>query len=116
MTAGPLADQVALVTGAGSERGIGFAIARALHGAGATVVIASTSDRIHRRVDQLGTGAHGFVGDLTDPSAVDDMIAATIGLSQRLDIVVNNAGMTSIAAGADAARSLDQLSACEWND
>ena len=48
-----LDDQVAIVTGAGSADGIGFACATALAADGAHVVIASTTDRIHDRVDEL---------------------------------------------------------------
>ena len=42
-------EQVALVTGAGSAHGIGFAVARRLHSAGAHVAITSTTGRIHER-------------------------------------------------------------------
>jgi 3-oxoacyl-[acyl-carrier protein] reductase len=111
-----LTGQVALITGAGSAGGIGFAIARALADDGARVVIASTSERIHERAAQLGPFAVGVVADLTDPEAVAAMTAASLGVSGRLDIVVNNAGMTSLAAGADAALPLDQLSPAQWND
>jgi NAD(P)-dependent dehydrogenase (short-subunit alcohol dehydrogenase family) len=45
--------QVAVVTGAGSEAGIGFAVARRLHSAGFQVAIASTTDRIHDRAGEL---------------------------------------------------------------
>ena len=48
-----LAGQVALVTGAGNELGIGFAIAIALAADGATVVVGSTTDRIHERASEL---------------------------------------------------------------
>ena len=111
-----LAGHVALVTGAGSERGIGFAIARSLVDLGATVVIASTSDRIHARAEQLGASARGVVVDLTDADAVAAFATEVVGVSGRLDIVVNNAGMTSVAAGVDAALALEQLSPQQWND
>lgn len=111
-----LIGQVALVTGAGSERGIGFAIARALCDLGATVVITATSDRIHARAAQLGPDAKGVVADLTDDGAATALVAATIATAGRLDIVVNNAGMTSVAAGPDAALALDRLSPAQWND
>ena len=47
---GRFAGRVALVTGAGSETGIGFAAARILGQGGARVAVASTTDRIHERV------------------------------------------------------------------
>ena len=111
-----LTGQVALITGAGSERGIGFAIARALVDLGAAVVIASTSDRIHERAAQLGVDARGLVADLTDVDAVGALMAELVDMRGRLDIVVNNAGMTSLGAGADAALALDDLSPAQWND
>ena len=48
-----LAGRVALVTGAGSPTGIGFAAARLLGRRGARVAIASSTDRIHERVAEL---------------------------------------------------------------
>ena len=111
-----LTGQVALVTGAGSESGIGFAIALALSDLGATVVIAATSDRIHERAEQLGSTARGLVADLTDVDAVAALMTDVLDTSGHLDIVVNNAGMMSLAAGADAALPLDQLSPAQWND
>ena len=92
--------RVALVTGAGSPNGIGFATARILGRGGARVAIASTTDRIQERVAELmadGIRASGHVADLTDPAAaqrvIDEVVAAHDG---RLDIVVNNAGMVAL--------------------
>ena len=48
-----LRGRVALVTGAGSADGIGFAIARMFHAAGATVVLTSTTNRIFQRQPPL---------------------------------------------------------------
>ena len=53
----------ALVTGAGSAEGIGFATARLLAARGAEVVITSTTERIHERAAELGV--RGVVADLT---------------------------------------------------
>lgn len=46
--------RVALVTGAGSADGIGFATARLLRAQGAKVAITSTTDRIFQRLEELG--------------------------------------------------------------
>ena len=65
-----LTGRAALVTGAGSPTGIGFATAQLLSEMGAAVIITSTTDRIHDRVSELranGAEALGMVGDLTDP-------------------------------------------------
>jgi 3-oxoacyl-[acyl-carrier protein] reductase len=90
-----LAGQAALVTGAGSAEGIGFACARRLTRYGARVAVVSTTDRIHRRAAELGPDAVGLVADLMDSSQADGAVAATLERLGRLDIVVNNAGMTS---------------------
>lgn len=98
-----LTGRVALVTGAGSPTGIGFASARLLHRLGARLVLAATSSRIHDRAGELvdagGTGSTpglGVVADLTDPGAVDALIGEVRARHGRLDILVNNAGMATV--------------------
>ena len=83
----------ALVTGAGSEHGIGFACARALATAGLEVAVTATSERIHARARELGATAH--VADLTDPAAAE-RLAAEAG---ALDVLVCNAGMAQTGLG-----------------
>src|SRR5687768_2228724 len=78
--------RVALVTGAGSPTGIGFATARILARERAALAIASTTDRIHDRVAELrGTGAEvdGYVADLTDRVQVRQMVDAITDRSGR---------------------------------
>jgi len=109
---------MALVTGAGSDGGIGFAAARRLARRGHHVVLVATSDRIHRRAAELvvdGGSAEGAVCDLRDAAAVDALVSSltTVG---RIDVLVNNAGMTSVGAGADAAALLEELTLAEWDD
>jgi 3-oxoacyl-[acyl-carrier protein] reductase len=90
----------AIVTGAGSAHGIGFAAARLLGAGGTRVVITSTTDRIFERVDELraaGTRAEGVVADLTDQAGVDAVVATALGAFDGVDILVNNAGMTSVS-------------------
>jgi 3-oxoacyl-[acyl-carrier protein] reductase len=98
--------RVALVTGAGSPTGIGFATARVLAREGAAVAVASTTDRIAQRASELrseGTDAAGFIADLTDRDAVASTVAAVLERFGRIDILVNNAGMTSV--GSDGGES-----------
>lgn len=116
MDAWDLSGHVALVTGAGNEQGIGFAVARLLTGMGARVAITATTERIHDRAATLGPRAHGFVVDLTNPDAVGILVGTIAGWSGHIDVVVNNAGMSSVSAGTDAARRLDALSPGEWDD
>jgi 3-oxoacyl-[acyl-carrier protein] reductase len=88
--------RVALVTGAGSESGIGFACARALAAAGARVAITSTTRRIHARCNELrGAKADklAVIADLTKAADVKRLIDETRRAFGAIEIVVNNAGM-----------------------
>ena len=114
-----IAGQVALVTGAGSELGIGFAAARRLGRSGASVALVSTSDRIYTRAAELvaeGIIAIGLIADLTDEAQVTAAVGAAVDQLGPVDILVNNAGMVSVAAGSDAHGPFDQLTLAQWND
>jgi len=96
---GEAAGKVALVTGAGSPTGIGYAAARVLGREGASLAIGSTTDRIHDRVRELrdaGYVAEGYPADLTDRAVVEEMIARVRERFGRIDILVNNAGMVAV--------------------
>jgi 3-oxoacyl-[acyl-carrier protein] reductase len=114
----PFSGRVALITGAGSPSGIGFAAARILGRGGARIAIASTTDRIHDRVAELnndGITASGHVGDLmTDGLAarlVGEVLAAHDG---RLDILVSNAGMVAVGAAEESSTVAD-IDPGEWD-
>lgn len=88
--------QTAIVTGAGSADGIGFAIARKLHAAGAYVAITSTTERIRERareLDAAGKRMLALVADLTVEAAAQKLVEAVLQRTGRIDILVNNAGM-----------------------
>jgi 3-oxoacyl-[acyl-carrier protein] reductase len=60
-------NRVALITGTGSEKGIGFATADILAKCGARVAITSTTDRIYERANELegeGLSVKGYIADL----------------------------------------------------
>jgi len=91
-----LQGQTAIVTGAGSPTGIGFAIARHLLNQGAFVALGATSDRIRqnaRQLDPSGNRVHPFIADLTDETQVQLVAEAITARTGRVDILVNNAGM-----------------------
>jgi 3-oxoacyl-[acyl-carrier protein] reductase len=101
-----LEGRVALVTGAGSHRGIGFATARLLAALGADVALTATSDRVHDRAAELadtGVRSLGVVADLTDAGAVAGVVAAVAARLGAPAVLVNNAGMTSTAGGTGTA-------------
>ena len=83
----------ALVTGASG--GIGGAIARGLHGQGATVALSGTRrDALEAVAAGLGDRTHVFPANLSDPASVDALIAEAEATMGGLDILVNNAGIT----------------------
>jgi 3-oxoacyl-[acyl-carrier protein] reductase len=105
---------LAVVTGAGSPTGIGFAIARALGAAGHPLLVASTTARIHERVAELraaGCEATGVACDLTDEAGIAALLAAVA--DARVDVLVNNAGM-AVLGDMDALADLDCISLAQW--
>jgi len=114
----PMRGRVALITGAGSPDGIGFATARRLGRAGAAVAIASTTERIHARVAELaarGVVATGHVGDLLADGAADGLVAEVLAAhGGRLDILVNNAGMIAVGSSEESS-SVGDMDRAEWD-
>jgi 3-oxoacyl-[acyl-carrier protein] reductase len=112
-----LSGRVAVVTGAGSPGGIGFAAARLLAGLGAAVMLGATTARARDRAAELrqaGFEAAGTAGDLTAPGAAAELVAATLARWGRLDIVVNNAGMISVANPVFEQGTAESMSVATW--
>ena len=112
-----LSGRVAVVTGAGSPDGIGFATARLLAELGAAVMISATTTRIQDRVSELrsaGFQAAGLAGDLTDASVASGLVSAALDQWGRLDIVVNNAGMVSAAVPVYESGTADSMDLATW--
>lgn len=113
-----LGGAVALVTGAGSADGIGFACARLLGEAGARVVVTATTDRVHDRARELGAlgiEAAGEVADLMDRAQADRLVAAAVERFGALDVLVNNAGMVAVSGSPEGA-ALEHLDDATWDD
>ena len=88
-----LNDKTALVTGA--TGGIGGAIARALHGQGATVAVSGRQrDKLDQLAAELGDRVHVLPCDLGEKTQVAKLIDDAIAKLGRLDILINNAGLT----------------------
>ena len=93
-----LEGKVAIVTGAAS--GIGFGTAKRFLKEGAKVAICDVSqERVDSAVEQLkefGT-ACGFVADITDRTKCDEFVKKVVDLYGKVDILINNAGITKDA-------------------
>ena len=90
-----LEGKVALITGA--SYGIGFAIAKAMAGAGATIVFNTSNqesvDRGLAAYKEEGIAAHGYVCDVTDEAAVEELVKTVTAEIGHINILVNNAGI-----------------------
>jgi 3-oxoacyl-[acyl-carrier protein] reductase len=91
-----LAGKVAIVTG--GTRGIGLAIARSLAEDGASVVVsgrdAARLDAAVKELESLGAPALGVAADATKREDADRLVEATRERFGRIDVLVNNAGVT----------------------
>jgi 3-oxoacyl-[acyl-carrier protein] reductase len=111
-----LQGQMAIVTGAGSAAGIGFAIARGLLSSGAQVAMTSTTERIHERARELdasGKSVIGIVADLTEESAARRIVDIVMERSGRIDVLVNNAGMAQTGQTLEG-KTLRESSYADW--
>jgi len=101
--AGRLNGKVAIVTGV--SRGIGRAIAIALAGEGATLVLAARSqdtlDEAAEQVCRAGGRAETVVTELADEKSIHNLVQVTRERLGRLDILINNAGITHSAKFAE---------------
>ena len=81
-----------IITGASS--GIGAATARALADAGANVVLAARdSTRLTELADRLRGRARAIPVNVADPTDVQRLVDQTLAVYNRIDVVINNAGV-----------------------
>lgn len=111
-----LSGKTALITGAGSATGIGFASARSLGEMGARVIIAGTTDRIHERVAELessGIKAAGLVVRLDTEAGAQALAQGLAEVSDQPTILINNAGMVTVG-DTEIAQGGIEMSTSEW--
>lgn len=89
-------DKVSLITG--GARGIGREIALAFAKEGSEIVICDVNqealDATRKEIEVLGRRAETFIVDVTNLSQVEEMINKTLDKLQKIDILINNAGIT----------------------
>lgn len=110
-------NQVCLVTGAGSETGIGFCAAKILARLDGRIALISTTDRIHKRAEELqalGAEAKGYVADLMDRAQAEQVIDQILSDFGSIDVLVNNAGMAQVGECEDFTEFVD-LSYESWD-
>lgn len=107
-----LRDRVAIVTGGGG--GLGQAIVHALASAGATVVATSRNEATAQWIadevaDAYGSQTFGLAVDVTVPASVDRMAADVVERFGRIDVLINNAGVTHRGP-------IREISAAQWDE
>jgi 3-oxoacyl-[acyl-carrier protein] reductase len=111
--------KVALITGAGSPQGIGFATARLLAAQGARIAITSTTQRIEDRARELSAQSPDVLAlpaDLCQYDRAHALVREVLVRFGRIDILINNAGMTQISRPeATAAVPLAELPEKDWD-
>ena len=96
----PVSDKTAIITGAGSKRGIGRATAHAMAASGWNIAIldldeASAKDAANEVAERNGVQAVGIACDVTDEASLERALAALDGSVPPVGALVNNAGITS---------------------
>lgn len=98
-------NQVVIVTGAGSPKGIGRTIAHSFGKQGATVIIVDINEAgVQANVaemEAMGMKADGYVANLTDKDSVDNLVNTLVEKYGRIDVLVNNAGISQKVTVAD---------------
>lgn len=93
-----LSGKVAIVTGSGSPRGIGRCAALALAAQGAVVTVADTNVggamAVVKEIQEMGGKGMGVQLDVTSQESVDTMIETVLAQYGKIDILINNAGIS----------------------
>ena len=109
--------RVALITGAASPKGIGFATTKVFCQSGASVVLTDIAGEVNQRAHELkamGFTVSAHVADLTRPQSIGQMVDKVVKQFDRIDILVNNAGIAPLGS-AEVFKNLVDLTEKEWD-
>jgi 3-oxoacyl-[acyl-carrier protein] reductase len=108
---------VVLVSGAGSDSGIGLACARRLGRQGMRVLLTASSARVEQRAAELcaeGIEARAMAADLTDEQQVAELVAWAEAQWGQVDVLVNNAGM-AMQGSPEPFAEVSEMDLATWN-
>ena len=114
---GRLEGKVALITGSGSPKGIGFATAKVFCRNGASVVLTDIAGEVKQRAHELeamGFRVSAHLADLTRPESIGQMVDKVVKEFDRIDILVNNAGIAPLGS-TEVFKNLVDLTETEWD-
>lgn len=101
-------DRVVIVTG--SSRGIGRELAKMFAARGAKVIVSGrtreTAEKVVAEIEASGGTATSSIGDVADPDCAKAAVAQALDRYDRIDIVVNNAGVLGFSPFAEMSRAL----------
>ncbi len=98
-------DKVAIVTGAASLRGIGWATARRFAEEGARVVLLDLdAQAAQQAAQQIGSGHLGLACDVRDPAQCESAVRQAIDAFGHVDVLINNAGISQSKRLMDSTR------------
>jgi len=99
-----LSGQVALITGGAA--GIGKCMAELFAERGATLVLVDRDEGVHEVARSLGSRHLAYVGDVADEVSVQRTVADSAGKLERIDILLNNAGVGPLAKAEETTADL----------
>lgn len=113
-----LTGKVAFITGAGQGIGRQIALHFALHGAQAVVVndyVAARAESVAAEVRELGGQALALQADVTDLTAVKEMITRAEAAFGKVDVLINNAGSAGATPSPDARKPFWEVGRDAWD-